>query len=98
MTNVQWVLCFGLQNTNEGFLLLGLNAINQNAQPIVPGALILIFQDDYPIPFLLQKSEFLFNSSPTFGYDPQFETRIEASAREKWYKTGVGRDWIKAQL
>ncbi len=28
----------------------------------------------------------------------QFETRIEALTREKWYKTGVGRDWIKAQL
>lgn len=28
----------------------------------------------------------------------QFENRIEALTREKWYKTGVGRDWIKAQL
>lgn len=28
----------------------------------------------------------------------EFETRSEAMQREKWYKTGVGRDWIKEQL
>ena len=28
----------------------------------------------------------------------QFETRSEALSREKWHKTGVGRDWIKTQL
>ena len=28
----------------------------------------------------------------------KFETRAEAMKREKWYKTGVGRDWIKSQL
>ena len=27
-----------------------------------------------------------------------FETRSEATNREKWYKTGVGRDWIKSQI
>jgi putative endonuclease len=27
-----------------------------------------------------------------------FETRSEAAKREKWYKTGVGRDWIKHQI
>jgi putative endonuclease len=27
-----------------------------------------------------------------------FETRSEAVKREKWYKTGVGREWIKRQL
>ncbi|NBV69069.1 MAG: GIY-YIG nuclease family protein [Flavobacteriia bacterium] len=28
----------------------------------------------------------------------QFETRGEAMKREKWYKTGTGRDWIKSQI
>jgi putative endonuclease len=28
----------------------------------------------------------------------EFETRSEAIRREKWYKTGVGRDWIKEQI
>lgn len=28
----------------------------------------------------------------------EHETRSEAMKREKWYKTGVGRDWIKNQL
>jgi len=28
----------------------------------------------------------------------EFATRSEAMNREKWYKTGVGRDWIKSQL
>ena len=28
----------------------------------------------------------------------QFETRGEAIKREKWYKTGTGRDWIKSQI
>lgn len=27
-----------------------------------------------------------------------FETRAEAMKREKWYKSGAGRDWIKNQL
>ncbi|MFM2037568.1 MAG: hypothetical protein RL432_507 [Bacteroidota bacterium] len=27
-----------------------------------------------------------------------FATRVEAVQREKWYKTGVGRDWIKQQI
>jgi putative endonuclease len=27
-----------------------------------------------------------------------FETRAEAMKREKWYKFGAGRDWIKNQL
>jgi putative endonuclease len=28
----------------------------------------------------------------------QFSVRSEAIRREKWYKTGVGRDWIKMRL
>jgi putative endonuclease len=28
----------------------------------------------------------------------EFQTRSEAIKKEKWYKTGVGRDWIKTQL
>jgi len=28
----------------------------------------------------------------------EFETRAEAMRREKWYKTGVGRDWINNQI
>jgi len=28
----------------------------------------------------------------------EFETRSEAIQREKWYKTGVGRDWIINQI
>ncbi|MES2589232.1 MAG: GIY-YIG nuclease family protein [Bacteroidota bacterium] len=28
----------------------------------------------------------------------EFETRSEALKREKWYKSGVGREWIKAQM
>lgn len=28
----------------------------------------------------------------------QFETRSEAMKREKWYKTGVGREWIKSKI
>ena len=27
-----------------------------------------------------------------------FNTRAEAMKREKWYKTGVGREWINQQL
>ncbi len=27
-----------------------------------------------------------------------FETRSEALIREKWYKTGVGREWISNKL
>ena len=28
----------------------------------------------------------------------EFDTRAEAIKREKWYKTGVGRDWINENL
>jgi len=28
----------------------------------------------------------------------EFHTRSEAMKREKWYKTGVGREWIKAKI
>ena len=28
----------------------------------------------------------------------QFETRSEAVKREKWYKTGVGREWVSQQI
>jgi putative endonuclease len=28
----------------------------------------------------------------------EFESRSEAMKREKWYKTGVGREWIDKQL
>jgi putative endonuclease len=28
----------------------------------------------------------------------EFETRSLAMRREKWYKTGVGREWINEQL
>lgn len=28
----------------------------------------------------------------------EFPNRTAALLREKWYKTGVGRDWIKAQI
>jgi len=28
----------------------------------------------------------------------EHKTRSDAMKREKWYKTGVGRDWIKNQL
>ena len=28
----------------------------------------------------------------------EFPTRAEAMKREKWYKTGVGREWIKRQI
>jgi putative endonuclease len=28
----------------------------------------------------------------------EFETSAEAMRREKWYKTGVGRDWINNQI
>ncbi len=28
----------------------------------------------------------------------EFATRYEALNREKWYKTGVGREWIKQQI
>jgi predicted GIY-YIG superfamily endonuclease len=28
----------------------------------------------------------------------EFKTRSEAMQREKWYKTGVGREWIKTQI
>jgi putative endonuclease len=28
----------------------------------------------------------------------EHSTKKEALKREKWYKTGVGRDWIKQQL
>jgi putative endonuclease len=28
----------------------------------------------------------------------EFATRSEAFNREKWYKTGVGRDWIHSKL
>ena len=28
----------------------------------------------------------------------EFTTRAQAMNRERWYKTGVGRDWIKNQL
>lgn len=28
----------------------------------------------------------------------EFATRSEALDREKWYKTGVGRDWIQIKL
>ncbi len=28
----------------------------------------------------------------------EFSTRTEALEREKWYKTGAGRDWIKKQI
>jgi putative endonuclease len=28
----------------------------------------------------------------------EFNSRTEAMKREKWYKTGVGREWINEQL
>jgi putative endonuclease len=28
----------------------------------------------------------------------EFQTRSEAINREKWYKTGVGREWIHSKL
>lgn len=28
----------------------------------------------------------------------EFTTRSEAMKREKWYKTGVGREWIRERL
>ena len=28
----------------------------------------------------------------------EFSTRSEAVKREKWYKSGVGRDWINSKL
>jgi putative endonuclease len=28
----------------------------------------------------------------------EFVSRAEAMKREKWYKTGIGRDWINNQL
>jgi putative endonuclease len=28
----------------------------------------------------------------------EFQTRSEAMKREKWYKTGVGREWIRSQI
>ena len=28
----------------------------------------------------------------------EFQTRGEAMKREKWFKSGVGREWIKANL
>ena len=28
----------------------------------------------------------------------EFETRSQAMKREKWYKTGVGREWINSQI
>jgi predicted GIY-YIG superfamily endonuclease len=28
----------------------------------------------------------------------EFNSRSEAMKREKWYKSGVGRDWINLQL
>jgi putative endonuclease len=31
-------------------------------------------------------------------YSETFETRIEAMKREKYFKTGAGRDFIKKQL
>ena len=31
-------------------------------------------------------------------HSEQFETRSEAMQREKWLKTGAGRDWIKAEI
>ncbi len=44
-------------------------------------------------------------SSTTRSYKPfelmftqQFETRIEARNKEKYLKSGAGKEWIKAQL
>jgi putative endonuclease len=31
-------------------------------------------------------------------YFEEFETRAEAMAREKFFKTGAGRDWLKRKL
>ena len=31
-------------------------------------------------------------------HSEEFETRSDAMRREKWLKTGVGRDWIKQNL
>jgi putative endonuclease len=31
-------------------------------------------------------------------HSEQFETRAHSMQREKWLKTGVGRQWIKAQI
>ena len=28
----------------------------------------------------------------------EFDSRAKALQREKWYKTGVGREWIKKQI
>jgi putative endonuclease len=28
----------------------------------------------------------------------EFNSRTEAMKREKWYKTGIGRDWINAKI
>ncbi len=28
----------------------------------------------------------------------EFETRSDAMKREKWYKSGVGREWIKERI
>jgi len=31
-------------------------------------------------------------------YKEEFSTRSEAMKREKWFKTGVGREWLKKML
>ena len=31
-------------------------------------------------------------------YSEPFDTRSEAMKREKWFKTGQGREWINSQL
>jgi putative endonuclease len=31
-------------------------------------------------------------------YKEEFQTRKEALAREKWLKSGVGRDWIRENI
>ena len=31
-------------------------------------------------------------------HSEQFATRSEAMRREKWFKSGVGREWLKAEI
>jgi hypothetical protein len=38
----------------------------------------------------------LLNTDPGKLFSPNFETKTEALAYEKWLKTGAGRDFIKS--
>ena len=31
-------------------------------------------------------------------YDESFDTRSQAMRREKWFKSGTGRDWLAVQI